>query len=329
MQIGTFVADVPVVLAPMAGVTDAAFRRICREMGAGLTVGEMVASEERLRDTRKSAGRWRVDPDDPFPVIQILGADPSEMADAAQYAEAAGAKAVDINFGCPARMVCGKACGSALMQYPETATAIVRAVVQAVDIPVTVKMRTGWDEAHKNAVELAAAFEAEGARVLTVHGRTRAQRFTGTAEYETVRRVAQSVRIPVIVNGDADTPQKVLHLLKTLPVAGVMIGRAALGNPWIFARTKALLAGGSDPGEPDAKAVEDVLLQHLALHTAGAAEDNALFVLRSFRKHIPQYLKRLAGGAEAARAFVRIDDAAELTRAVKTWFETNFSICRA
>lgn len=152
MQIGTFVADVPVVLAPMAGVTDAAFRRICREMGAGLTVGEMVASEERLRDTRKSAGRWRVDPDDPFPVIQILGADPSEMADAAQYAEAAGAKAVDINFGCPARMVCGKACGSALMQYPETATAIVRAVVQAVDIPVTVKMRTGWDEAHKNAV---------------------------------------------------------------------------------------------------------------------------------------------------------------------------------
>ncbi len=319
MQIGSFSPLAPTVLAPMAGVTDAACRRIAREFGAGWTVGEMAASESRLRDTAKTTERFKTDPTDPFPVVQLLGADPAEMAGAAAHAQKQGARAVDINFGCPARVVCGKACGSALMQEPELAEAIVRETVQAVTIPVTVKMRTGWDRAHKNAVELASRFEAAGAALLTVHGRTRADKFAGEAEYETLAQVVKAVSIPVIANGDITMPEKAQAVLKATGAAGVMIGRGAIGNPWIFSRTAAVLQGRADPGEPLADDVRKVLLRHLELHMAQNSVE-PLFALRSFRKFLAPYLSRLAGGAEAARGLVRLETAEALAEGIEAYF---------
>ena len=319
MQIGSFSPLAPTVLAPMAGVTDAACRRIAREFGAGWTVGEMAASESRLRDTQKTAERFKTDPTDPFPVVQLLGADPLEMAGAAAHAQRQGALAVDINFGCPARVVCGKACGSALMQEPELAEAIVRETVGAVTIPVTVKMRTGWDREHKNAVELARRFEAAGAALLTVHGRTRADKFSGAAEYETVASVVKAVSIPVVANGDITTPEKALAVMKTTGAAGVMIGRAAIGNPWFFARTAAVLAGKPDSGEPSADDVREVLLKHLALHMAQNAAE-PLYAVRSFRKFLGPYLERLPDGEAAARRLVRLESAEALAQGIVAYF---------
>ncbi len=319
MQIGSFSPLAPTVLAPMAGVTDAACRRIAREFGAGWTVGEMAASESRLRDTQKTTERFKTDPTDPFPVVQLLGADPLEMAGAAAHAQRQGALAVDINFGCPARVVCGKACGSALMQEPELAEAIVRETVGAVTIPVTVKMRTGWDREHQNAVELARRFEAAGAALLTVHGRTRADKFSGEAEYETVASVVKAVSIPVVANGDITTPEKALAVMKTTGAAGVMIGRAAIGNPWIFARTAAVLAGKPGSGEPSADEVREVLLKHLALHMAQNAAE-PLYAVRSFRKFLGPYLARLPDGEAAARRLVRLESAEALAQGIEAYF---------
>ena len=303
----------------MAGVTDAACRRIAREMGAGWTVGEMAASEARLRETAKTTARFKTDPTDPFPVIQLLGADPQEMAVAAQFAEASGAAAVDVNFGCPARVVCGKACGSALMQELELAEAIVRATVAAVAIPVTVKMRTGWDRAHKNAVELARRLEDAGAALLTVHGRTRADKFTGAAEYQTIAEVVKAVSLPVVANGDITTPQKAAAVLKATGAAGVMMGRGAIGNPWLFSRTAAVLSGKDDPGEPTAETVESVLLKHLGWHLE-LNEADPLYALRSFRKFLMPYLGRFEGGADTAKTLVRAETTEELTDGIRTYF---------
>ena len=319
MQIGSFTPSAPTVLAPMAGVTDAACRRMAREMGAGWTVGEMAASEARLRTTAKTTARFKTDSTDPFPVIQLLGADPREMAEAARFAQEAGAAAVDINFGCPARVVCGKACGSALMQEPELAEAIVKETVEAVSIPVTVKMRTGWDRTHKNAVELAQRFEGAGAALLTVHGRTRADKFTGTVDYQTIAEVVKAVSIPVVANGDIATAQKAVAILKETGAAGVMMGRGAIGNPWLFARTAALLSGEKDPGEPKPPTVEAVLLKHLDLHLA-LNEADPLYALRSFRKFLMPYLARFPGGSDAAKQLVRSETAEALTDGIRGYF---------
>ena len=320
MQIRSFTPAVGTVLAPMAGVTDAAFRRLARDFGAGWTVGEMVASEARLRETEKTTERFRIDPQDPFPVVQLLGSDPGEMASAAQFAQTQGARAVDINFGCPARVVCGKACGSALMQEPELAEAIVRATVAAVEIPVTVKMRTGWNAEHKNAVELARRFEASGAALLTVHGRTRADKFSGHAEYRTIADVAHAVSIPVIANGDITTPEKALSVMEVTGAAGVMMGRGAVGNPWLFSRTKALLEGRRDPGEPSVREVRETIRRHFAWHLEASAAD-ARYALRSFRKFLPPYLAHCPGGVEAARGLVREETPEGLLRALDAYFQ--------
>lgn len=320
MRIASFTPKAATVLAPMAGVTDAACRRIALEAGAGWVVGEMAASQARLRDTAKTTERFSADPTDDFPVAQILGADPAEMADAAQFAQSRGFKAVDINFGCPARVVCGKACGSALMQEPELAEAIVARTAAAVSIPVTVKMRTGWDREHKNAAELARRFEAAGAALLTIHGRTRADKFAGEAEFETVAEVVRSVTVPVIANGDITTPQKALAVMKKTGAAGVMMGRGAIGNPWLFSRTAAVLAGKVDPGEPAAAEVEAVLTRHLLLHLAQWPQDEELYAVRSFRKFLAPYLERFEGGAQAARGLVRIDAAEALECGIHVYF---------
>lgn len=291
MQIGPCKLSAPVVLAPMAGLTDAPFRRICLECGAGLVVGEMTSSEGRLRNTNVSQQRFTPDPADPLPVVQIVGADPAMMADAAAWAQKCGARIVDVNFGCPARAMCGKACGSAVMRDPALAREILQAVAQAVTIPVTVKMRSGWDAEHATALEIALAAQEAGFAAVTIHGRTRAQKFTGQAEYDTAKLLVDHLRIPVIVNGDIDTPTKAWTVLKATGAAGVMVGRAACGNPWLLGRVAAVCAGQDDPGEPDAAEVCRLASRHWQLHEAywGCT----VKAVRSFRRHLLAYSARL------------------------------------
>ncbi|MCF0253005.1 MAG: tRNA dihydrouridine synthase DusB, partial [Duodenibacillus sp.] len=302
MRIGDRELPSPVLLAPMAGVTDPPFRRLCLAMGAGAAVGEMVACAPGLRDTELSRRRFAAE-GEPFPVVQLLGAEPAAMADAARYAAERGAACVDINFGCPARTVCGKACGAAVMADPRLAAAVMQAVREAVEVPVTVKMRLGWDEAHVNAPEIAAAAESLGLAAVTVHGRTRSQRFGGKAGYEVIQSVANALRIPVIANGDVDSPDKAIAVLAFTGAAGVMVGRAAYGNPWIFRDISRALRG-ERPLAPDPAARLADVAAHLDAHLAywGGGER----AVRSFRKHLRWYALREAcrcGGAlrEACR----------------------------
>lgn len=319
MQIGSYSLTAPVVLAPMAGVTDAPYRHVCRSMGAGLVVAEMVASKENLRDTALSAHRFQPDPRDPMPVVQLLGADPIEMASAARYAQDCGAAIVDLNFGCPARVVCGKACGSAIMQDQALAARILQEVVKAVEVPVTLKMRTGWDQTHKNAVTIARIAQDSGVRALTVHGRTRAQRFNGRAEYDTIAEVVRAVSIPVVANGDIDSPSKAKSVLEYTGAAGVMIGRAAYGNPWLLGQTGALLTEGKAPESVDAREVGRVILWHLREHFAywGATRE----AVRTFRKHARWYLKRVDGAQGLIDRIVRIDEPDRVADTLMEFFE--------
>lgn len=308
MQIGPIQLSAPVVLAPMAGLTDAPFRRICLECGAGLVVGEMTSSEERLRTTDMSLQRFRSDPLDPVPVVQIVGADPAMMASAASWAEECGAKIVDVNFGCPARAVCGKASGSAVMRDPVLAQEILAAVAHAVSIPVTVKIRSGWDEEHRNALQIALSAQEAGFCAVTIHGRTRAQKFTGYAEYDTARQLAAALTIPVIVNGDIDSPRKAKEVLQYTHAAGVMVGRAACGNPWLLGRIAAVIAGHSDPGEPLAEEICRVACHHWSLHAQYWG--GTVKAVRSFRRHLLSYSARLPG-AEQRRSRLLASDRPE------------------
>ena len=329
LKIGPHVIDGGLVLAPMAGVTDPAFRRICRRLGAGLAVGEMASSRAHLALTSMTQRRLACDADDPLPVVQLLGADPREMAAAAQTAAEMGARIIDINFGCPARVVCGKACGSALMREPALAQEIMRAVVEVMapeGIPVTVKMRTGWDEKTKNALCLAKMAQDAGVSAVTVHGRTRAQRFSGAVNRRDIAQVVQGIDIPVVANGDIRSPELAGIMLDETGAAGLMIGRAARGNPWIFSRTRAVLEGRPDPGAPDLAERRRVVLEHLAEHLSywtlqGTDEKHAL---RSFRMHLSAYLAPLAGASPALRELgaklLRIDAAAEVEENLETFF---------
>ena len=241
--IGPYRLDGHALLAPMAGVTDLPFRRLCRRLGAALAAGEMISSDPRLWDTAESRRR-RDHTDEPEPrVVQIAGGDPADMADAARRNADAGAQIIDINMGCPARKVCNKDAGSALLRDEQLVAAILTATARAVDVPVTLKIRTGWAPDQRNAVQIARIAADAGIRALAVHGRTRACRFNGTAEYETLAAVKQAVRIPVFANGDIDTPAKAIEVLQATGADGIMIGRAAQGRPWIFKEISALLAG--------------------------------------------------------------------------------------
>lgn len=314
MQIGAYRIENPVVLAPMAGVADAAFRKVCLDCGAGLAFGEMVASNPELRKTEKTKSRFAVSAAESIPVIQILGADPSEMAEAALYAQNSGAKIVDVNFGCPARVVCGKACGSALMGDVKLATRILEAVKAATTVPVTVKMRTGWDAEHITVLELAKAAEVIGFAAVTVHGRTRKARFTGPVDYETIGNVVRELNIPVIANGDIDSGDKALDVMKETGAAGVMVGRGALGAPWIFREISDAIAGKASQDVTQEEKCE-VILSHWKEHCAMFGQSK--HAVRMFRKHVLWYLSAFNGGRDVAKTIFGLDDAESVTRVLE------------
>lgn len=264
MQIGNYQLENNLFLAPMAGVTDLPFRRLCKNLGAGVVIGEMVASDPRLRNSRKSLLRLSHDGEPGLRIVQIAGGDPEMLAQAAQYNVSQGAQVIDINMGCPAKKVCKKAAGSALLKDPKLVEQILKAVVNAVDVPVTLKIRTGWDQQNKNGVDIAKLAEHAGIQSLAVHGRTKECRFFGKAEYETIRLIKQAVNIPVIANGDIDSPQKAKQVLENTGADGLMIGRAAQGNPWIFREISHYLTTGHLLAAPSINEVEQILLSHVA-----------------------------------------------------------------
>jgi len=291
MHIGSYRLDGKLILAPMAGVTDRPFRLICRRYGAALAVSEMVSSNPALRNDRTTLLRCDHQGEPEPRSIQILGADPRRMAKAARLNVERGAQIIDINMGCPAKKVCQVAAGSALMKDEPLVGRILEAVVGAVDVPVTLKIRTGWDTANRNALAVAKIAENSGIKALTVHGRTRACGFSDRAEYTTIRTVKAAVSIPVIANGDIDSPEKARFVLDTTGADALMIGRAALGKPWLFAQINAFLDGGCATREPDAATLQDLLIGHLLELHAFYGEFAGV---RIARKHVGWYAKNLA-----------------------------------
>ncbi len=287
MKIGPYHLAAPLALAPMAGVTDRPFRQLCRRMGAGIAASEMVTSDIRLWNTSKS--RLRLDHcGEPEPrVVQIAGFDPAMMAEAARLNVEMGAQIIDINFGCPAKKVCSRAAGSALMRDEPLVRQILAAVVAAAGIPVTLKMRTGWDRENRNAVAIARIAEAEGIAAIAVHGRTRADFFAGDAEYETVAAVKRAVRVPIFVNGDIDCAAKALKALEQSGADAVMIGRAAQGRPWIFRELRAGLTGAV-VAPPALVEVRAIMLSHLEALYSFYGESQGV---RVARKHLGWYCR--------------------------------------
>ncbi len=286
LQIGSYQLASRALLAPMAGVTDAAQRHLCRQQGAGLTYSEMLTSDTRLWKSGKSATRLP-NLKEPLPrPVQIAGYCPAMMAQAAAAAVALGASLIDINMGCPAKKVCKRDAGSALLRDEDLVKRILDQVVAAVDVPVTLKIRTGWDPQNRNAVAIAQIAEQAGIRALTVHGRTRACRFNGQAEYETIRQVVAAVTIPVIANGDIRSPADALDVMQKTAASGVMVGRAAQGNPWIFNRINRVLQGFEDPGTPARQEVLATLEQHIRMAAELYPAPQAARILR---KHAGWY----------------------------------------
>jgi tRNA-dihydrouridine synthase B len=263
IHIGPHRLDGRTFLAPMAGVTDLPYRRLCRRMGAALAAGEMLSADLRLWDTPESRRRRDHSGEAGPRVVQIAGGDAQTMADAARRNVDAGAEIIDINMGCPAKKVCNRDAGSALLRDEGLVADILQATVRAVAVPVTLKIRTGWEPAARNGVRIARIAEAAGVQALAVHGRTRACRFEGAAEYATIAAIKQAVRIPVIANGDIDSAGKAARVVAATGVDGVMVGRAAQGRPWIFREIEAALAGRPLPPEPEAAEVRDIMLAHL------------------------------------------------------------------
>jgi tRNA-dihydrouridine synthase B len=311
MNIGPYALANRVFVAPMAGVTDRPFRQLCKKLGAAYAVSEMVTSRRDLWDTLKTSRRANHDGEVEPIAVQIAGTDAAMMADAAAYNVARGAQIIDINMGCPAKKVCNKWAGSALMQDEPLALAIVQAVVAACaphGVPVTLKMRTGWSESHKNAVRLARAFEDAGAQMIAVHGRTREQGYRGFAEYDTITAVKAALKIPVVANGDIDSPEKARDVLALTGADAVMVGRAAQGRPWIFREISYFLETGTHLAPPLVIEVKRLLLDHLLDHYELYGEFSGV---RTARKHIGWYVKSLPGG-EAFRARMNLLESCEL-----------------
>ncbi|WP_201316249.1 tRNA dihydrouridine synthase DusB [Dyella sp. EPa41] len=317
MQIGPYRIDPPVVLAPMAGVTDKPFRLLCKRLGAGLAVSEMTHADPRLWQTRKS--RQRMDhAGEPEPVsVQIAGYDPAMLAEAARYNADNGAQIVDINMGCPAKKVCNVWSGSALLQDEPLVARIVKAVVDAVDVPVTLKIRTGWDRQNKNALTIAKIAEDAGIAALAVHGRTRADKYEGEAEYETIAAVKAAVRIPVLANGDVLTPRQAKHVLDVTGADAVMVGRGAQGRPWIFREIAHYLATGETLPEPAPAEVRDILVHHLEQLYAFYGE---LQGVRIARKHLGWYAKDRPENAAFRHVVNRAESAQDQLRLTHEYF---------
>ncbi len=294
MQIGKHILKNNLVVAPMAGVTDRPFRQLCKKMGAGLAVSEMVTSNSLLYGSEKTRRRANHEGEvDPISV-QIAGADPKMMAEAAKYNVDNGAQIIDINMGCPAKKICNVMAGSALLKDEPLVSQILKAVVAAVDVPVTLKIRTGWDKNNRNAVTVAKMAEDIGVQALAMHGRTRACAYLGDAEYDTIAAVKQAINIPLIANGDITTPEKAKYVIEYTGADAVMIGRAAQGRPWIFREIEHYLATGTHLLPPTVEEIHTVMLEHINDLYGFYGE---IAGMRVARKHISWYTKGLAGSA--------------------------------
>jgi len=305
-------------VAPMAGVTDRPFRQLCKQLGAGMAVSEMVTSNSLLYGSAKTRRRANHEGEvDPISV-QIAGADPRMMAEAAKYNVAEGAQLIDINMGCPAKKICNVMAGSALMQDEALVARILEAVVQAVpDTPVTLKFRTGWNRDNRNAPAIARIAEDSGIRAIAIHGRTRADQYMGCAEYDTIALVKSQVKIPVIANGDIATPQKARFVLDYTQADGIMIGRAAQGRPWIFREIEHYLASGEVLPPPSASEIHGILRRHLADLYAFYGEQTGV---RIARKHISWYTKGLVGAAHFRHAMNQLDSVDQQLAATDDFF---------
>nr|WP_314623380.1 tRNA dihydrouridine synthase DusB [uncultured Noviherbaspirillum sp.] len=318
MHIGPFQLRNNVFVAPMAGVTDRPFRQLCKQLGAGYAVSEMAASDPRLWASEKTSRRINHDGEMAPRAVQIAGADPEMLANCARFNVERGAQIIDINMGCPVKKVCNSWCGSALLQDERLVQAILEAVVSAVDVPVTLKFRTGWDRQHKNALRIAALAEASGIAMLTLHGRTRADGYAGSAEYETIAAVKASVGIPVVANGDIDTPEKAKAVLAATGADAVMIGRAAQGRPWIFREIEHFLRTGSHLPAPLVTEVAALMEEHLLAHYAFYGD---YLGVRTARKHIGWYVRSLPGGEPFRQAMNLLESCDTQLSAVRQFFE--------
>lgn len=304
MQIGKIKLETPLVLAPMAGITDLPFRLICRRHGCGMTVSEMVSAKGLLYKNVKTTEMLRIDAGERPTAIQLFGSVPAELAEAARLVEASGADIIDFNMGCPVPKIVNNGEGSALMKNPKLAHDILAAMVQAVKIPVTVKFRAGWDDAHRNAVEIAKAAEAAGVSAVAVHGRTRQQFYEGKADWQIIADVKKAVKVPVFGNGDIFTVADGLRMREETGCDGLMIGRGADGNPWLFRELAAALRGEELPAAPTLEERLAQAAEHLALLIAYKGEHISV---KEMRRHISAYLKGLPHAAEFRGRFHKVD----------------------
>jgi tRNA-dihydrouridine synthase B len=318
MRIGPYKLKNNLFLAPMAGVTDRPFRSLCRRLGAGMAASEMVSSNSLLWGSEKTKRRADHAGEEEPRAVQIVGSDPALMAQAARYNSERGAQIIDINMGCPAKKICSVYAGSALMQNEKLVAEILQAVVNSVEVPVTLKIRTGWDRAHKNGPAIAHIAEDCGIQALAVHGRTRADAFQGEAEYDIIAAIKAAVKIPVIANGDISTPEKAAFVLQHTGVDGLMIGRAAQGNPWIFREIDHFLATGEKIAAPPVMEVRDTLLSHLDNLYAFYGEYSGV---RMARKHISWYSKGLRDGAAFRHHVNQVESGEAQVAMVREFFD--------
>jgi len=302
----------------MAGVTDRPFRQLCKDLGAGYAVSEMAASNPKLWETEKSTRRTNHEGEMEPKAVQIAGADPQMLAECAKHNVDKGAQIIDINMGCPVKKVCNAWCGSALLQHESLVGQILDAVVGAVDVPVTLKFRTGWDRANKNALNIARMAESAGIQMLTLHGRTRADGYKGDAEYETIAAVKAAVNIPVVANGDITTPEKAKYVLEVTGADAIMIGRAAQGRPWIFREIDHFLQTGQHLPAPLISEVRELMDHHLKAHYAFYGD---YLGVRTARKHIGWYVQDLVGGEEFRQQMNLLTDCDEQLAAVSSFFD--------
>jgi tRNA-dihydrouridine synthase B len=318
LTIGRYALTSPFVLAPMAGITDKPFRALCRRFGAGMTTSEMTTADIRLWSTAKSRRRLDLDLDAEPVAVQIAGSEPAQLAAAARACVARGAQIIDINMGCPAKKVCRKLAGSALMQDEKRVAEILAAVVRAVDVPVTLKTRTGWDSDNRNGVRIAKIAESEGIAALAMHGRTRACRFRGDAEYETIAQVKQSVTIPVIANGDIASVEKSLEVMRLTNADGIMIGRGAQGRPWIFRELHEAWSGAGKKTPLEKKELRAIMLGHLSNLHRFYGESTGV---RVARKHLSWYCENLANADEFRYRVMRVDSASEQLKLTRDYLD--------
>jgi tRNA-dihydrouridine synthase B len=318
VQIGPYLLRNNVFVAPMAGVTDRPFRQLCKQLGAGYAVSEMAASNPRLWASEKSARRTDHAGEMEPKAVQIAGADPQDLADCARFNVERGAQIIDINMGCPVKKVCNNWCGSALLQHEDLVARILDTVVAAVDVPVTLKFRTGWNRENKNALRIARIAEQAGIAMLTLHGRTRADGYTGDAEYDTIAAVKAAVSIPVVANGDITTPEKAKFVLDATAADAIMIGRAAQGRPWICREVDHYLRTGEHLPAPMVEEVRGLMHEHLEAHYAFYGE---FLGVRTARKHIGWYVRELDGGEAFRQKMNLLESTFDQLQAVDVFFK--------